>query len=362
MYTPWLLPTEVKPPSSAAAHSLFARLTPTLSTRTQVALVGLHPATADAVREQLYGLVWDFADLEIADLGNLRKASVEFAIPLIRELHGAGIVPMLLGDAGALRRAQYLAFAEKNRQVGVFSIDQYLHVSGTNTERLPGSYFNEIVYRDKPPTFHLSCAGTQRQLIDPRLTSFFARRHYGLYPLGEARADLAELEPPIRDADVIMFDIGALTKADAPAQQGYNASGLSLQEGSQLAFYAGNSDRLSSFGVYGLGGNLEEEGGKLTAAAYAQLCWYFMHGVSRRFGDFPATTSGMTEFVVDTRDMGKLTFWYSPRSTRWWVAVPAESGKGEVRNRLVACSRRDYSQTSQEGKLPDRILDAFARY
>lgn len=364
MYTPWLVPSEVEPPAPTAAYSLFAKLSPAISATTRVALIGTHAPVADAVREQLYPLAWDFGNLEITDLGNLRKRSVDFAIPLLRELQAAGILPVLLGAGGPIRRAQYLAFAELSRQVGVFAVDQYVRISGEEEQREAGNFLDELVYRRQPPRFHLSCAGSQRHLIDPRLPALFTQRHYGLYPLGSARADLSELEPPIRDADVMMMDIGALARAEAPAQKRFHGSGLSLQEGSQLCFYAGNSDRLSSFGIYGFSGDPARGGEEvaLTAAAYAQLCWYFLHGVSLRFGDFPARTDGMTEFVVDTRLMGKLTFWYSPRSTRWWVAVPADGQRGEARNRLVACSHRDYTQTSQEGKLPDRIINAFARY
>jgi hypothetical protein len=309
-------------------------------------------------------MVWDFPELEIVDLGNLRKPSVEFAIPLLRELHTSGIVPVVLGSDSDLYRAQYLAFAEHSRQVGVFSIDQYLGVSADAAEvAVMENVLDELVYRSQLPQFHLACAGSQRHLIDPRLPALFASRHYGYYPLGEARADMAELEPPIRDADVLLLEVGALVRADAPAQRGYHASGFSLQEACQLCFYGGNSDRLSSFGIHGfLESEVATENAKLTAAAYAQLCWYFIYGVSRRFGDFPASTEGMTEYVVDTKVTGKLTFWYSPRSTRWWVAVPLEGKGGELRNRLVACSHRDYSSSSKEGKLPDRILDAFARY
>lgn len=363
MYDSWLLPTTVRP-SEVAPHSFYAGLSTALSGKTRVALVGAHPAVADAVREPLYRMNCDFAGLQIVDLGNLRKHSVEFAIPLLRELHASGIVPVLLGSDSDLFRAQYLAFAEQSRQVGVFTIDQYIGVSAEAPEAVArGNVLNELVYRTQPPHFHLASAGSQRHLIDPRLPALFAGRHYGYYPLGEARADLTELEPPIRDADVLLLEVSALIRADAPAQRGYHASGFSLQEASQLCFYGGNSDRLSSFGVHGfLESEVATENGKLTAAAYAQLCWYFIYGVSRRFGDFPASTDGMTEYVVDTKVTGKLTFWYSPRSTRWWVAVPLEGKGGELRNRLVACSHRDYSSSSKEGKLPDRILDAFARY
>jgi len=181
--------------------------------------------------------------------------------------------------------------------------------------------------------------------------------------LGPARGDSAALEPLLRDADLVGLDINAINYHEAPARSGLHPSGFSLQEASQMAYYAGNSDKLSSFGLYGFDPSVgNDRDTDLTAAAYAQLVWYFLQGFSRRQGDFPASNKGMIEYVVDIDAYDKLTFWRSPRSNRWWVQVPAEAGKGEERHRLVPCRYEDYLEASSKQSLPDRLMVAFRRY
>ena len=330
---------------------------------TRVGLVGLHPATANLVRDHLYTHQWDFGDLELTDLGNIRKQTPAFVIPLLRELHNAGILPVLIGAAGRLLPAQYLAFGELNRQVGIFSVDQQVRLSVDPSTGRHAEVLDAALHRDRPPVYHLAHAGSQRHLTDPGLEPLFVDRHYESYTLGQARANLSDLEPSIRDADLMMVDVSAVVWSDAPAQSGYNPSGFSLQEACQLCYYAGNSDRLSSFGIYGIDPeNIDPSGRQLTAAAYAQLIWYFLHGLSRRSGDFPVSLTGMLEYVVDTKITERLTFWRSPRTNRWWIQVPADRYTGEARNRLVSCSYQDYLSTSQQGELPDRVVRAFSRY
>ncbi len=362
MYESWLKPP-ARPNDHASPRSIASRIHGSATGNTRVGLVGLDPVTADRVRDHLYSHQWDFGDLQLADLGNLRKQTSEFIIPLLRELHNGGILPVLIGGRGRLLPAQYLAFGELNRQVGMFCIDQEIRLSAQAPETGAPGVLDGALHRDRPPVYHLAHAGSQRHLTDPALESLFFDRHYESYSLGQARANLTDLEPSIRDADLMMLDVGAVRWAEAPAQAGYNPSGFSLQEAGQLCYYAGNSDRLSSFGIYGIDpGRTGAEAQQLTAAAYAQLIWYFLHGFSRRSGDFPVSLTGMLEYVVDTKLTERLTFWRSPRTNRWWIQVPADRHTAEARNRLVACSYQDYLSTSQEGHLPDRVVRAFSRY
>ena len=364
MYANWLTPPSVdlSPAIGNGIPTVAGRLSPTVSAHTRAVLIGVSPDIADRVREALYGLSWDMGELVLVDLGNLRRPSVEFSIPLLRELHGSGIVPILLGADAAFVRAQYLAFGELNRQVGICSIDQWIGLS-TNPAPPTDRPLDAAVHRRGAPAFHLCHIGAQRHLVDPELAALFELRHFDSFPLGLARAELTELEPAIRDCDVMQLHIGGLLHAEAPAQEGYHGSGFSLQEASQLCFYGGNSDRMASFGLYGLtDGDRNDAAQRLTVAAYAQLAWYFLHGMSLRCNDFPVASSGMTEYMVDTQLRERVTFWRSPRSGRWWVQVPIDAPAGSPRNRLVACSERDYQRTREAGRLPDRILSAFVRY
>lgn len=357
MYTPWLNAPE-KLSSDLAAHTFGKHLRPR-SRKIAVAIIGLDAEIAKKARSHLYQTSWDFGKLIVRDLGDVRKANAEFLIPLLRELHTAGITPILIGGNDTMLPAQYLAFAELNRQVSVLVTDRTIDLTLAEAR---GRTLDAAVHRADRRKFHLSHLGGQQHLIDPALRELFAARSYEAVGLGQARADLPGLEPLLRDADLVGLNVAAINHNEAPARSGFHPSGFTLQEATQLAYYAGNSDKLSSFGLYGLDPSANETDVELTAAAYAQLIWYFVHGFSRRQGDFPASTRGLLEYVVDIEDSGQLTFWRSRRSNRWWAQVPDGQYKGEARHRLVPCSYQDYLKASQEQTLGDRLLMAFRRY
>jgi hypothetical protein len=358
MYTPWLK-ASAKPPAGLPAHTLGKNLRPR-ARKIAVAIIGIDAGIAEKTRKHLYTTSWAFGKLAVRDLGDLRKTTPDFIIPLLRELHAAHITPILIGGEAGAFTGQYLAFAELNRQVSLLSINRDIALTpvGNGTAVL-----DNAVHAKGRKRYHLSHLGGQQHLINPAVFDLFNAQAYEAVSLGPARADLAGLEPLLRDADLVGFNINAINHNEAPARAGFHPSGFTLQEASQLAYYAGNSDKLSSFGLYGLdpaaGTTTDVE---LTAAAYAQLIWYFLHGFSQRRGDFPVSATGMTEYLVTIDHFDKLTFWRSPHSNRWWVQVPAGRHKGEERHRLVPCSYQDYLEASTRQTLPERLVAAFRRF
>lgn len=357
MYTPWLEAVP-KPDSGLAPHTFGKHLRPR-SRRIAVAIIGLDAEIAKKTREHLFATSWDFGKLVVRDLGNIRKTTPDFVIPLLRELHAAKITPVLIGGDQQLFTAQYLAFAELNRQVSILDIGQSIGLAATAATGQP---LDAAVYRKDRRKFHISHLGGQQHLIDPAVKKLFDRRGFEAIGLGASRANIAGLEPLLRDADLVGLNISAVNYAEAPARAGYHPSGLSLQEATQLAYYAGNSDKLSSFGLYGMDPTATPVDVELTAAAYAQLIWYFTNGFSRRQGDFPVSTKGLLEYIVDIKGFSQLTFWRSRASNRWWVQVPDGSYQAEPRHRLVPCAYEDYLTASQQQTLGDRLMLAFRRY
>lgn len=360
MYSPWLK-APPKPDAALAAHTLGKSLKPR-SRRIAVAIIGLDEAVAEKTRQHLYATSWAFGKLAVRDLGNVRKKTSNFLIPLLRELHSGGITPILLGGTDhQLFIAQYLAFGELNRQVSLVQVDRSIDL---NPEAAQGGVLDKAVHRkSRKKQFHLSHLGAQQHLTNPEVYEVFDARGFEAVRLGQAQEDISALEPQIRDGDLLGLNIGAINHNEAPARAGYHPSGFSLQQATQLAYYAGNSDKLSSFGLYGFTPDEQaKEASELTAAAYAQLVWYFLHGYSRRVGDFPASTKGLVEYIVDISGFEQLTFWKSRRSNRWWVEIPDGEYKGEERHRLVPCSYQDYLTASSEQTLPDRLMQAFRRY
>jgi formiminoglutamase len=319
--------------------------------KVRVAIIGVGEKEANAVREQLYRCAFPFPTPAIADLGNLRKADLSLLIPVIYELISGKVLPIILGAKDELARGQFLAYQDAKALVNLTVIDETFRRE---------SVYGQIISPRHPLLFHFGLLGLQVHQTPPDALDFLAKNNFDVVRLGRSRAAIEETEPVLRDADLLSFHLSALKQSEAPGVAQPSPSGFFVEEACQLCRYAGMSDKLTSFGLYGF--SPEHDRDVQTAQAAAQMLWYFLEGFFNRKGDFPAGTTGMTEYVVDFRKLNyQLTFWKSNKSGRWWMQVPVATKKKHDRHRLVPCSFQDYQSACRE-ELPERLLQAMSRF
>lgn len=324
----------------------------------KLALVGIGSAEADAVRQQLYQLSWPFGKLAVADLGNTRRTEASFVTPMLMELLQGGICPIIVGNEEALLRGQFDAHHGWQKSVSLTLIDEKLCLNPSHDDD-PSCYLNDIL-KSKKKLFHFAAIGLQAHFLEQSVEQFTNERHFDRLHLGRLRQDIHISEPFIRDADLVVFNLAALKRIEAPGVAHTSPAGLFSEEGCQIARYAGVSDKLQSIGFYGFQLNADPSGH--TASVVAQLIWYFLDGFADRKNDFPVSMDGLMEYIIPIRQYDyQLTFWKSSKSGRWWLQVPVNIGKGQKRHRLIACDYKDYLAASK-GELPDRFLRAFRRF
>lgn len=327
----------------------------------QIGLIGIDAATANAVRTELYRLCWATEGLVFADLGNARKSSPDFLTSLLRELLDGRIFPLLIGDAPQALQSLYQAFLAGHDLPSLVCVDDRAPFS-LQPDKSPEHYLNIALHR-RARLFSMGLIGLQAHFVPPPVFDWLERHHYECVRLGRARAELAELEPLLRDADLLGFHLRSLKNADAPAQRDASPSGFTLEESCQLCRYAGMSDKLRAFSLYGF----DAEAGtpaevQRTIQGMAQMIWYFAEGFYNRKSDYPATNEGLTEYIVDSKGRdGQIVFWKSNKSSRWWIQVPVRTARKYDRHRLIPCSYSDYVRACND-ELPDRIVNAFKRF
>jgi len=158
----------------------------------------------------------------------------------------------------------------------------------------------------------------------------------------------------------LSFSISAIKQSEAPGLLRPTPSGLFSEEACQICRYAGMSDKLSSFGIYGYSAIHDNE--DQTAKVIAQMIWYFIDGFSNRKFDFPATNEGLVEYIVEIDQLEEqLTFWKSNKSGRWWIQVPVKTKEQHDRHHLIPCSYTDYKMACKE-ELPERLINAFKKF
>ncbi|MEI9933994.1 MAG: hypothetical protein WDM71_03915 [Ferruginibacter sp.] len=160
---------------------------------------------------------------------------------------------------------------------------------------------------------------------------------------------MEEMEPVLRNTDLLSFDINSIRHSDAPANE-FSPNGFTGEESCTLARYAGMSTHLSSFGIYGY--NPQADVHELTAKQIAQMIWYFIDGKSKgKQEPNIEERSGFNEYETLFAEV-EAVFLQSKKSNRWWMQLPNK--------KFIPCSYTDYVNASQN-QIPERWLRAQER-
>jgi formiminoglutamase len=327
----------------------------------KIAIIGVGKNNMEAIRAQLFAMRYPYHPSEIIDLGNLRKEEIAFFIPVLKELQEVNILPIIICGDPKFQLAQYKAFQGKQQAVSLALVDDKIRLDPQgDISAENGLYLNEALFNKNSRLFHLTCLGYQNQYLDPKILEFLEDHYFDFLRLGLAKGNLSDIEPLIRDADIMAFSMTALKYLEAPGMVEISPSGFFSEEACQITRYAGLSDKMKSFGIYGF--DLSKDESEITAQTIAQMIWYFLEGYSTRFQDFPVSTEGLLEYIVEMKHLDyQLTFWKSGKSGRWWLQVPVKTKKQLARHRLIPCSYEDY-QMSCRNELPERLLNALRRF
>lgn len=314
---------------------------------------------ADEIRKQLYSLHQGTQNVKIVDLGNLKQgktvSDTYFALKMVvSELLTKNIVPVIIGGSQDVSYAQYQAYEKTENKIDVVTIDAKfdLDVKELETSTIhSNSFLNAILLHTPNYLFNLSNIGYQTYYISQESLKAMEQLFFDAYRLGEITSNLQSIEPLLRSADMISFDIGAIRSSDAGANANPNPNGFFGHEACQICRYAGMSDKLSSIGFYEYNPKLDPH--KQTAMLMAQMLWYFIEGVGARKNDFPSLNS--SEYVIYRCAMKEheyeLIFVKSSKSDRWWMQVPYSTASNNERYHWMPCSYEDYIIAS-EGDMP----------
>jgi formiminoglutamase len=290
----------------------------------------------------------------------LRRAEASVLIPVFFELLSGNILPILLAQDDALARAQFLAYQEAKSLVNLVVIDELLHLGDPQHSQDERAVYADLLQPRHRLLFHFGLIGFQTHQTPVQVVDFLAKNNFDTLRLGKTRTAIEETEPVLRDADLLAFHVSALKQCEAPGVAQPTPSGYFVEEACQLCRYAGMSDKLTSFGIFGY--HHDRDQNQQTAQAISQMLWYFLEGFFNRKNDFPASKEGLTEYIVDFRHLHhQLTFWKSTRSGRWWMQTPSNTKKKYQRHYLIPCSFQDYQAACRE-ELSDRLLQALSRF
>jgi formiminoglutamase len=270
-------------------------------------------------------------------------------------------MPLILGGAHDLDYGQYRGYEEMEKLISLLNIDAFLDLEDGKESDLSKQHIHKILLHE--PNYLLSYTHLAHQLylIDPASVNILEKLYFEAFRVGQMRTNLTEMEPAIRNADLLSFDITAIRSSDAPGNGNAQPFGLTGEEACQLCWYAGMNEKLSSAGFYEYNPTHDDRN-KKTASVVATMIWYFIEGFYHRKNERSFKSNDFLKYVVSMPvEPEILTFYKSKVTEKWWLEVAYhQPGARYQRNSIVPCSYTDY-QTATKGEVPERYISTLAK-
>ena len=321
----------------------------------------------DIIREHFYALHQGEFKHKIADLGNLRigrttNDTYAALADIIGGLVDANILPIVLGGSQDLTIAAYNAFAHRKQIINLFSLDNRFDLGDPEHEITSRSYLSKIIVSQPNFLFTYSNGGFQTYLVDRHAIQLMKNLNFDAYRLGALRHNIQDIEPVVRNADIMSVDISAVRKGDAPGNPNAVTVGLFGEEASQIMRYAGMSEKMRTMGVYEYNPSLDIDG--QTAQLIGIMLWCFIEGFYQRKHEYPyKDKEKLTKYFVTVEEHDQEIVFYKSKTTdRWWMEIPGHEDQAKFETHyMLPCSYADYEQ-AMRNELPDRWVAALARF
>ena len=312
--------------------------------------VGGEIANFDPIRTELYNLQQSNISYSVVDLGHLRSENKTQAIERTKEvcafLKDKKIIPIVLGQNHELDAGQFQAFEHSKETVNLTVVDHSFDLETNEGDgHLYSNITNSNVLLDQYT--HL---GYQSFYTDYEAIHIFEKLNFEGFRLGYLKEELKEIEPSIRKSHIMSFDLSSIKYGESKGCSVKNPFGLTGEEACQIAWYAGLSDRMSSFGIYDYVS--VDDVDMQTAKICSTMLWYFIDGVAHRRDSQNFETNDYLKYTVFLNRTGEdLIFYKNIRTDKWWLKAGED---------VIPCSYKDY-KLAASGEIPDRWLNEIVR-
>lgn len=310
------------------------------------------------VRVELYRLKGLLPHLNIVDLGNLRTgANLTDALFALQEvcsiLNKNNVLSVILGGNQLYTIGSFLGLKEFETDINLTLIDSKPDLSNLDDKPTEDNFLTYLLEKENGSLYNISLIGYQKYLSEKKQINQLNDKYFESYRLGTTRENLQDVEIILRDSDIVSFDLTAIRGSDAPAQKNIHPNGFYTEEACAIARYAGLSDRITNFGLYGYIQSLDNR--NLTAKLAAEITWHFLDGYQNRKHDFPVKSiTNYKKIVVPIDEIDiPVVFYVNELSDRWWLEVSNHSENKDRNSIIISSSEADYKMVCNN-ELPER--------
>lgn len=307
----------------------------------------------DAIRKELYKLHTGNWHTDIIDLGTIKKGNTiedtNFALSeTINKLLKQNIIPIILGGSQAITYPMYRAFDALEQMVNLVAIDNKFDLDDMDAPLNSRNYLSKIIMNEPNNLFNFSNIGYQTFFNAQNEIDLLDKLYFDSYRLGIVNKDLSNIEPVLRDADIVSVDLSALKLNELPANNNASPNGFYGEEMCAILRYAGLSDKVKTLGIFEYNHKLDNR--NQSAQLIAQMIWYFIEGVNYRTNEYPFQSKKEYLKYIVPIDNEVLNFYKSNLSDRWWMEIANNITKKET---LIPCSYQDYLEANKQN-IPER--------
>jgi len=316
-------------------------------------------AAPDEIRKEFYKLFYWKNEVAILDLGNLIIGNtVEDTYSILSDILAflieQNVIPVIIGGSNDLAFANYQAYAKFEKVVNIVSVDSKFDLGNEKEPISATGYVNKIVLQQPNYLLNYSNIGYQTYLNSQEDIELMKQLFFETYRVGILRKDMEEIEPIVRNAEMLAIDISAVRQGDAPGNANASANGFYGEEICHIALFAGLNDKLSSFGIYEY--NPIHDYYTQTSQLIAHILWYFIEGFTHRQNDilFKNRDQYLCHAVPVSNALNGLIFYQSKKTSRWWIEVPFFHVKTQQDKKyFLPCSKNDFD-TACKDVIPER--------
>ena len=301
---------------------------------------------------------------KIADLGDVisgdkAEDTYRCVITIISNLLKDNIIPIIIGGSQDITYANYRAYDNIKPMINIVNVDKSFDLGDSSKPITNLSYIGKVILEKPYNLFNYTSIGFQTYFNSQEEIDLMEKLYFEYERLGDISYDIKNVEPAMRDADLVTLDLNSIKSSEVSDNQKFSPNGFNGKEICAISRYAGISNKVSSFGIYEYKASVNDEA---TTMLISQMIWYFIEGYNCRVKDDnfnnPAEFNKYTVLVQDQ----ELIFYKSLKTSRWWVQTPLISNLNNKNNNLslLACMQSDYD-TAVKGNIPNRWYKAYKK-
>ncbi|HPD95316.1 MAG: arginase family protein [Bacteroidales bacterium] len=314
-------------------------------------------------REYLYALAGIKMKGTIFDLGILIPSksqsdayqTFQSVCELLAQTNAAIV---FIGSSHELTYYAYEGFKSTENLLSLSIIDSKIDVNSDVTDFHSENFINKLLNEKVESLLNLSVIGFQTYLTGNSAINQITKKHHELYRLGNIRSGYFDVEPALRNSQILSFDLSAIRNSDYPANEYPTPNGLYAEEACQLCRFAGGGEKNRFLGLF----ECKHEKDTVSTMLTAQLVWHYIDGFAQRKIKNPLQNPSLfKKFIVNTGTPEvDMNFYSDELTNRWWFEFPISSKKVKQKNMVFPCSQADYIVASR-GDVPDRWLNFFEK-